>query len=116
LRKESKVKIAALIDEYDAPVTGNLANLEVGQANADILNNFFATLKNVDALPCVEFTMVTGITRYALTSMDSGANHLLDISLDPDYASCSVLPWKSLIFFSSTGWRQAYLFSKILAK
>jgi hypothetical protein len=29
--------------------------------------------------------MVTGITRYALTSMDSGPNHLNDISLDPRF-------------------------------
>jgi hypothetical protein len=31
-------------------------------------------------------TFVTGITRYALTAMDSGPNHLLDISLDPWFA------------------------------
>jgi hypothetical protein len=34
----------------------------------------------------IRLTVVTGITRYALTSMDSGPNHLNDISLDPRFA------------------------------
>ncbi|MDR1109636.1 MAG: AAA family ATPase, partial [Deltaproteobacteria bacterium] len=58
----------------------------IAQANAKILHDFFATLKDTDVAPKINFTMVTGITRYALTSMDSGPNHLNDISLDSNYA------------------------------
>ncbi|MDR1050948.1 MAG: AAA family ATPase [Deltaproteobacteria bacterium] len=79
-------KVVVLIDEYDAPVTRNMDNPEVAQANAKILHDFFAVLKDPDAASKTLFTLVTGITRYALTSMDSGPNHLNDISLDPRYA------------------------------
>jgi hypothetical protein len=80
----NKTKVVVLIDEYDAPVTRAMANKELAQANAKVLHNFFATLKTVRKY--LRFTFVTGITRYALTSMDSGPNHLVDISLDPQYA------------------------------
>jgi hypothetical protein len=72
-----------LIDEYDAPVTRAMGKKDIAQANADILHNLFAILKECGDY--IHFTFVTGITRYALTSMDSGANHLIDISLDPQY-------------------------------
>ncbi|MDR2141549.1 MAG: AAA family ATPase [Deltaproteobacteria bacterium] len=84
--EESKSEIAVLIDEYDAPVTRNMANMVVAQANADILHDFFATLKKPEIMDRVRFTFITGITRYALTSMDSGPNQLDDISMDPKYA------------------------------
>ncbi|MDR3203862.1 MAG: AAA family ATPase, partial [Deltaproteobacteria bacterium] len=82
----NKTKVAALIDEYDAPVTNYMDDPTLAKANAKILHTFFAALKKPTVSPCVHFTMVTGITRYALTSMDSGPNHLVDISLDPQYA------------------------------
>jgi hypothetical protein len=86
LYKRFESEVAVLIDEYDAPVARQMDNLEVAQANAKVLHDFFATLKNPMVSPFVHFTFVTGITRYALTSMDSGPNHLTDISLDPKYA------------------------------
>ncbi|MDR2199029.1 MAG: AAA family ATPase [Deltaproteobacteria bacterium] len=86
LSEKSKSEVVVLIDEYDAPVTRNMAHPEIAQSNADILHDFFATLKKVNVAPLIHFTFVTGITRYALTSMDSGANHLIDISLNPQFA------------------------------
>ncbi|MDR2198889.1 MAG: AAA family ATPase [Deltaproteobacteria bacterium] len=86
ISKKSKNKVVVLIDEYDTPVTSNMENLVVAKANAKILHQFFATLKDVNVLPLIRFSFVTGITRYALTSMDSGANHLTDISLNPQYS------------------------------
>jgi hypothetical protein len=86
LHKSAESEVAVLIDEYDAPVTRNMSDIALAQANAKVLHNFFATLKNDDVSPFIHFTMVTGITRYALTSMDSGPNHLNDISLEPNYA------------------------------
>jgi hypothetical protein len=37
--------VAVLIDEYDAPVTNNLKMVELAEAKAKILHNFFSTLK-----------------------------------------------------------------------
>jgi hypothetical protein len=78
-----KSKVVVLIDEYDFPVTTNMDNQKLARANAKVLHNFFSILKKTTA---IRFTLVTGITRYALTSMDSGPNHLNDISLDGRYA------------------------------
>jgi hypothetical protein len=86
LSQEANSEIAVLIDEYDAPVTRNLDNSKIAKANANILHDFFAILKDLKVSPCVGFTLVTGITRHALTSMDSGPNHLKDISLNPKFA------------------------------
>jgi hypothetical protein len=86
LSEQYKAEVAVLIDEYDAPVTRNMSNQNVAEANANVLHNFFAILKKPYVAPNIRFTFVTGITRYALTSMDSGANHLVDISLKPEYA------------------------------
>ncbi|MDR0621502.1 MAG: ATP-binding protein [Deltaproteobacteria bacterium] len=86
LHKTTGRQVAVLIDEYDAPVTDNMADRETAQANARVLHRFFATLKIETVAASISFTLVTGITRYALTSMDSGANHLKDISLEPKYA------------------------------
>jgi hypothetical protein len=77
-------KVVVLIDEYDAPVTRQMSEQPIAEANAKVLHNFFATLKECGDY--IHFTFVTGITRYALTSMDSGPNHLNDISLEPEYA------------------------------
>ncbi|MDR2140846.1 MAG: AAA family ATPase [Deltaproteobacteria bacterium] len=86
LSKDSNSEVAVLIDEYDAPVTSQMDDQEVAEANAKILRQFFATLKKPKVLPRIGFTMIIGITRYALTSMDSGPNHLYDISINPDFA------------------------------
>ncbi|MDR2141509.1 MAG: ATP-binding protein [Deltaproteobacteria bacterium] len=86
LTEESKNEIAVLIDEYDAPVTRNMDNLKIATANAKILHDFFATLKKPEVSSLIRFTFITGITRYALTSMDSGPNQLNDLSMDPKYA------------------------------
>jgi hypothetical protein len=87
LSRKSNSKVVVLIDEYDAPVTRNMEDPPVAAANAKTLHDFFATLKDNQVKECVKFTLVTGITRYALTSMDSGPNHLIDISLRPEYAA-----------------------------
>jgi hypothetical protein len=86
LYKKYDSTVVVLIDEYDAPVTRNMSILKVAEGNAAVINAYFAALKKPEVSPCLRFTFVTGITRYALPSMDSGGNHLNDISLDPEYA------------------------------
>ena len=85
LHKATGKTAVVLIDEYDAPVTRNMGDLKLAQANAEILHNFLATLKDLSVAPSVFFTFVTGITRFALTT-ESGPNYLVDISMDPKYA------------------------------
>jgi hypothetical protein len=84
LNIKNGVEAVVLVDEYDAPITKYIRNLKLAEENRVVLHDFFAALKaNLEYL---RFTMVTGITRFALTSMESGPNHLKDLSLNPQFA------------------------------
>jgi hypothetical protein len=86
LYKKYDSTVLALFDDYGAPVTDNIADLEVAEPNATVLRDYFVALKQPDVSSCLRFTLVTGITWYTQISMDSGANHLTDISLKPQYS------------------------------
>jgi hypothetical protein len=72
-----------LIDEYDAPVAGHIDNPALAQANSKVLHGFYTSLKVSEEY--IRFVFVTGITRFAMTALDSGPNNFEDISLLPDY-------------------------------
>ncbi|MDR1038401.1 MAG: ATP-binding protein [Deltaproteobacteria bacterium] len=73
-----------LIDEYDAPVALNITVKEFAEANRDILHHFFSAMKR--SKDFIRFSLVTGVTRFAFTAMDSGPNNFVDISLKPEFA------------------------------
>ncbi|MDR1110751.1 MAG: AAA family ATPase, partial [Deltaproteobacteria bacterium] len=75
--------VVILVDEYDAPVTRHIEDLAVAKANSGVLHDFYTSLKS--KVKYVRFALVTGITRFALTSMDSGPNNFTDISLLPGF-------------------------------
>ena len=81
----TKGRVAVLIDEYDQPIIDNLHNTEVVEGNRRLLQSFFKTLKSLDKH--VQFTFITGISRFSKVSIFSGANHLKDISMDARYAA-----------------------------
>ncbi|MDR1086004.1 MAG: AAA family ATPase, partial [Deltaproteobacteria bacterium] len=72
-----------LIDEYDAPVAGHIGDPDLAQANSKVLHGFYTTLKS--SFEHIRFVFVTGITRFAMTALDSGPNNFKDISLLPEY-------------------------------
>ncbi|MDR1035686.1 MAG: AAA family ATPase [Deltaproteobacteria bacterium] len=73
-----------LIDEYDAPVALNLADSKLAETNSKILHHFFSAMKRNKDL--IRFSLVTGVTRFAFTALDSGPNNFVDISLKPKFA------------------------------
>jgi hypothetical protein len=84
LSKKHGVGVVVLIDEYDAPVIDHIDDQKLAAANAYVLRKFYGALKN--NVEYLRFVFVTGITRFALTAMDSGPNNLEDLSLEPEYA------------------------------
>ncbi|MDR1080107.1 MAG: ATP-binding protein [Deltaproteobacteria bacterium] len=68
-----------LVDEYDAPVTRHISDLALALANRDVLHDFYQSMKA--NIKHIHFAFVTGITRFAMTSLDSGPNNFTDISL-----------------------------------
>jgi hypothetical protein len=84
LSEKNGAKAVVLVDEYDAPVTMHIEDRALAEANGKALHNFYTAIKaNVGH---IRFALVTGITRFALTAMDSGPNNFYDLSLDPQYA------------------------------
>ncbi len=78
-------KVVVLIDEYDAPITHYLGvDIKTALANRDLLRDFFAVLKNNDAL--LELVFLTGISRFSKVGVFSGLNNLTDLSMRLDYA------------------------------
>ncbi|MCL2247751.1 MAG: ATP-binding protein [Oscillospiraceae bacterium] len=78
-------RVVVLIDEYDKPMLDQLNNIEVAEANRDVLRDFYGILKSMD--PHLQLTFLTGVTKFTKTSVFSGLNNLLDITLMEDYAN-----------------------------
>ena len=78
-------KAVVIIDEYDAPLLDvvhekdNLSELRL------IMQNFYSPLKKLD--PYLEFTFITGITKFAQLSIFSELNNLDNISMYDQYSA-----------------------------
>ncbi|MDR1314652.1 MAG: AAA family ATPase, partial [Deltaproteobacteria bacterium] len=80
IHEKHGVGAVILVDEYDAPVTDHISDRNLALACRDVLHDFYRSIKkNIEH---VRFAFVTGITRFAMTSLDSGANMFKDISID----------------------------------
>ncbi|MDR1081373.1 MAG: ATP-binding protein [Deltaproteobacteria bacterium] len=91
LSKKYGIGAVILVDEYDAPVTRHISDRKLCEANRDVLHEFYQSMKT--NLDYIHFAFVTGITRFAMTSMDSGPNNFMDISLLPEFAGiCGFTP------------------------
>ncbi|MDR1037688.1 MAG: ATP-binding protein [Deltaproteobacteria bacterium] len=82
--KKHGTRVVILVDEYDAPVTDHILDEELAKANRTVLHDFYRSVKS--NLRYIHFAFVTGITRFAMTALDSGPNNFKDISLKPKFA------------------------------
>ena len=85
LHERTGKRVAVLVDEYDKPVLDVLDNREAAIANRDYLRGFYGTIKFADSQ--IEFTLLTGVSKFTKVSLFSDLNNLIDISLDPDYGT-----------------------------
>ena len=69
-----------LVDEYDNPLINSI-DLETDK---NTYRSFFSVLKSADK--CIRFAFLTGVTKFAKTTIFSGANQPLDISLTENYS------------------------------
>jgi hypothetical protein len=77
--------VVLLVDEYDKPIIDNLYDVQKAEEQRIFLQNFYATIKARDAQ--LHFVLLTGVSRFSKTSIFSGLNNLLDISMDQRYAT-----------------------------
>ncbi|WP_342265516.1 AAA family ATPase [Cardinium endosymbiont of Philonthus spinipes] len=73
-------KIVVLIDEYDAPIVHLTKGSDLEQSNIKVMKDFFMTLKSLNKY--FQFTFITGVSKFSLSDVFSGANHLKDITID----------------------------------
>ena len=86
LHKETGQRVAVLVDEYDKPILDALVEQpEVARANRDYLRGLYGVIKDSDAH--VEFTFLTGISKFSKVNLFSQLNNLTDLTLDPVYSS-----------------------------
>ena len=78
-------RVAVLVDEYDKPILDALEKPEVARANRDYLRGLYGVIKDSDAH--VEFTFLTGISKFSKVNLFSQLNNLTDLTLDPVYSS-----------------------------
>ena len=81
-RKEGK-QVVVLIDEYDKPLLETVEDEALNEANRSLLKAFYEVIKQCDRY--IRFAFLTGITKFSKTTLFSGVNNLIDITLLDDY-------------------------------
>ena len=78
-------QVVVIIDEYDAPL---LDVLHVDERLADmreIMQEFYQRLKMLE--PKIKFCFITGITKFSQLSIFSTINNLMNVTMDPQFAT-----------------------------
>ncbi|WP_342265209.1 AAA family ATPase [Cardinium endosymbiont of Philonthus spinipes] len=73
-------KPVVLIDEYDSPIVNLTKGSDLEKANIKVMKDFFMTLKSLN--DHFQLTFITGVSKFSLSDVFSGANHLKDITID----------------------------------
>ena len=83
--KQTGEKAVVIIDEYDAPLLDVVHEKENLQPLRRIMQNFYSPLKKLD--PYLEFSFITGITKFSQLSIFSELNNLDNISMFDQYSA-----------------------------
>ncbi|HEV2601332.1 MAG TPA: AAA family ATPase [Candidatus Babeliales bacterium] len=92
--------IVLLIDEYDKPIVDHIDNLTIAEDNRKILGNFYTTVKSLEQYWRAIF--ITGVSKFAKTSLFSGLNNLTELSFDPIAAELFGYTEEELITYYSS--------------
>ncbi len=77
-------EVVILIDEYDKPILGNVANPQANEI-LKLLKGFFSVIKATASLQ--RFVFMTGVSKFAHVSVFSDLNNLTDITMAAEYAT-----------------------------
>ena len=83
--KKTGQKVVIIIDEYDAPLLDVLHEKDNLKPLRLIMQNFYSPIKKLD--PYLEFTFITGITKFSQLSIFSELNNLDNISMFDQYSA-----------------------------
>ena len=94
LYKKYNQRVVVLIDEYDKPILDHINDIKTADANRQVIRSFYGVLKSMD--PYLNFTFITGVTKFAKTSIFSGLNNFKDITMLKEYANICGVPVENL--------------------
>ena len=83
--EQTGLQVVVIIDEYDAPLLDVLHDEERLMAVREVMQEFYQRLKMLD--PKLKFCFITGITKFSQLSIFSTINNLMNITMDPKFAS-----------------------------
>ena len=87
--KQSGQRVAILVDEYDKPLLQAIGDEELQREYRNTLKPFYGVLKTMDG--CIQFAMLTGVTKFGKVSVFSDLNNLEDLSMWNEYVTlCGV--------------------------
>ncbi len=82
--KSRNLQVVVLVDEYDIPLQGFLAQPDKFEEMRLVMHDFYLRLKSYSGN--IRFLMLTGVTKLAKLSIFSGLNNLTDLTMNADYA------------------------------
>ena len=91
IKNKTGLPTVFIVDEYDNP----LITSEHLDEDKKTYREFFSVLKDYD--DCFRFVFLTGVTKFAKTSVFSGNNQPKDISLDPNYSAICGITHEELL-------------------
>ena len=78
-------KVVIIIDEYDAPLLEVMHEKENLEPMRKVMQEFYQPLKMQEEK--IRFCFLTGITRFSQLSIFSTLNNIMDLSMDPQFAT-----------------------------
>ena len=88
-------RVVVIFDEYDAPLLDVLHNAEGLAEMREVMQEFYQRLKMLDSY--IQFCFITGITKFSQLSIFSTINNLMNITLDPAYATICGITEQELV-------------------
>ena len=84
LREKHGERVVVLVDEYDKPIIDFIDDPARAAKNRELIGNFYGLLKGQDAN--LEFVFLTGVSKFAKTSIFSKLSKLVDLTMWDRYA------------------------------
>lgn len=93
--EQTSKQIVVIIDEYDAPLLDVLHDDELLADMRELMQEFYQRLKMLE--PKLKFCFITGITKFSQLSIFSTINNLMNVTMDPQFATICGITEKELV-------------------
>ena len=94
---QKKGPVVLLIDEYDKPLVDFFTEPEKAKKNREVLRDFFAPLKDLDANGHLRFLLITGVSKFSKVSLFSDLNNLTDLTTNKIAADLTGITQEELV-------------------